>query len=213
MSDQGMTHDVQVQAAHYLRPSYLFPERWASYWHQIDAVRSTKPARVLEIGVGNGIVAQTLSKIGIAVDTLDIDPELRPTYVGSLVQMPLPDGAYDTVLCAEVLEHLPWEQFRTAVAEIHRVASKHAVITVPHAGYVFSVIFKLPLLPTVSWCVKLPFFWQTHEFNGQHYWESGKRGYSRARIRREIEKAGFRVRSARIHPDSPAHFCLICDKV
>ncbi len=204
---------IQVDASHYVRPGYLFPERWASYWHQIDAVRGLKPSRLLEIGIGNGIVAHALAKLGMTVDTLDIDPALHPTMVGSVTKIPAPDASYDVVLCAELLEHLPWEEFKTALAEITRVSKKHVIITVPHAGYVFSLLFKVPFLAWVRLGFKVPQFFKTHAFNGQHYWETGKKGFSRARIRRAVETGGLRILDARIHPDDPAHYCLICEKI
>lgn len=205
--------DIQVPASHYIRPGYLFPERWASYWHQIDAVRCVKPQQVLEVGVGNGIVAHAIEKIGITVDTLDIDPELHPTILGSVMQIPCADQSYDVVLCAEVLEHLPWGDFSKALSELRRVTKKHVIMTLPHAGYVFSLLGKIPFFSWKSFGFKIPHFWKRHVFNGQHYWETGKKGYSRACIVSEIQKAGFRIIDARIYPDDPAHFCVMCEKI
>ncbi|TSC72471.1 MAG: methylase involved in ubiquinone/menaquinone biosynthesi [Parcubacteria group bacterium Gr01-1014_38] len=56
-------------------------------------------------------------------------------YLGDVQAMPLPDGSFDTVLCAEVLEHIP--DPRRALAEIRRVLRPGGklIITVPHLGY------------------------------------------------------------------------------
>ncbi len=203
----------QVHASHYTRLGYLFPERWASYWHQIDAVRACTPERILEIGVGNNMVTYALRMIGLTVDTLDIDSTLYPTYVGSVICIPVQDEIYDVVLCAEVLEHLPWDQFSIALAEIKRVTKKTAIITLPHAGYVFSFLYKIPFVTWRALGFKIPFFWKTHIFNGQHYWETGKKGYARSRILRAVKDAGFVVKTQRIFPDDPAHFCMVCEKI
>ena len=46
---------VQVAAEHYDFERYDDRERWMSYWHQIRAVMSVRPSRVLEIGPGSGV--------------------------------------------------------------------------------------------------------------------------------------------------------------
>ena len=62
---------------------------------------------MLEIGIGMGLTSFVLRKWGYRVETLDLDPELHPTHVGDVRTMPLPDQQYDTILAAEVLEHIP----------------------------------------------------------------------------------------------------------
>ncbi len=49
---------------------------------------------------------------------------------GSVLALPFPDGAFDFVLCTEVLEHL--EQPETALAELLRVSSGRVLVSVPH---------------------------------------------------------------------------------
>ncbi len=207
-----MKYNIQVEKEHYFRWRYLSRDRWMNFWYQLDAVRRSNPASVLEIGVGNRIVSETLKKLDIAVTTVDIDPELNPDVVGSVVSLPFPDNSFDAVLAAEILEHIPWEEFPKAIAQIRRVSKKHAVITLPHAGYTFALIWKIPLIPWQRWFYKIPHFWKKHVFNGEHYWETGKRGYSLARVRREIRKAGFTVLDSGRFPDDPAHYRLILEK-
>jgi hypothetical protein len=50
------------------------------------------------------------------------------------------------VLAAEVLEHIPYEEFPKALSELRRVSKRFVVLSLPHAGYVFAVGFKFPLL-------------------------------------------------------------------
>ncbi len=203
-------YSPQVLPKHYSKPSYLTSERWASYWHQIDLVRSCSPQSVLEIGVGNGIVQNALTSLGYKVQTVDIDPALKPTQVASVTKLPYPDKSFDLILCAEVLEHLPYEDSLIAMKEIRRVASKGAIITLPNSGYTLSLILKLPLLPWLKLGTKLPHFWKTHVFNGQHYWETGKRGWSRKKIRLELERQGFKILNEKIFSDDPSHVAFVC---
>jgi ubiquinone/menaquinone biosynthesis C-methylase UbiE len=205
-------HQIQKEASHYFSARYIHRERWLNYWYQIHSVCKSEAKRVLEIGVGNGLVADTLRKIGVDVETIDIDPELKPTHVASVTHIPVEERAYDFVLCAEVLEHLPFEAAEQAMKEVARVTKRHALITLPHAGTTFSFLFKIPLLRWQFWNWKIPHAWKDHAFDGQHYWEAGKRGYSDRRIRQALEGAGLRVMFRRIHPDDPAHVFYLCER-
>lgn len=208
-----MTHfKTQVSQDHYLARSYDTKDRWASYGHQMRGVLCYEPKQVLEIGPGNKTAGEALKKRGIAVTTADIADDVNPDVVASVTDLPFPDDSFDGVLAAEVLEHLPFEDFPRALAQIRRVARRFAVISLPHAGYVFSCEFKLPLMRRRELIWKLPFFWKRHIFNGEHYWELGKRGYSLARIKKNMAAQGFVVREARIHPDDPAHYFFLLEK-
>lgn len=69
------------------------------------------------------------------IETLDIDPEAKVTYVADLCEdnsEKIPSGRFDLVLCTEVLEHTlqPFD----AVKEIHRILKPggRALITTPY---------------------------------------------------------------------------------
>jgi SAM-dependent methyltransferase len=200
-----MTYTPQVEKAHYEGKAYRSQERWNSYYHQLALVRRTKPERVLEVGLGEGVVAERLRADGILVTTLDIAKDLKPDVFGSVTEIPLTDATYDAVLCAEVLEHIRYADVPQALLELRRVSKKYVIIGLPHPGYVFSLVCKFPLLPRLPFFFQVPFFWKTHVFNGEHYWELGKRGYSVARFIKSANEAGLSLVSLESYEDDPGH--------
>lgn len=200
-----MNYRPQVDASHYRGQSYRSRERWNSYWHQLAFVYNENPETLLEVGVGLGIVARELSATGIRVTTFDIAAELHPDVVGSVTALPFPDKTFDVVLAAEVLEHIRFEDVSQALSELRRVASRAVIISLPHPGYIFSFTFKLPLFPRTELFFKIPFFWKRHQFNGEHYWELGKRGYPLVRFLKRAQTTGLHLKSTCSYADDPAH--------
>src|SRR5262245_65958374 len=104
--------------------------RMVTHWHQANEVAEvTSPGgRVLEVGPGSGHTTWLLRQWGLEVTTLDFDESVRPDLVGDVTKIPCEDGAFDCVLAAEVLAHLPFEQIGTALAELKRVSRGHVIV-------------------------------------------------------------------------------------
>lgn len=168
--------------------AYGFEGRFVSYFHQLKEVLSLKPSSVLEVGVGDKVFGSFL-KNNTAVDytSVDIAEDLAPDVLGSVLALPFPDNSFDVVCAFEVLEHLPFEQFDKALSELARVAKKHVVISLPHFGPMLSFSCKVPFIHEVRIALKIPAS-KTHVFNGQHYWEIGKKGYPVSRIRAALKR-------------------------
>ncbi len=201
----------QVDKSHYGH-SYQSRDRWLSYFYQLKQVKSQHPASVLEIGPGLGVVTDFLRKEGLHVTTCDIAPDLHPDVVGEVTALPFKDGEFDLVLAAEVLEHIRFEDAPRALKEIARVAGKSVVISLPHPGWLFSLAFKLPLLPHVGLFFQIPFFWATHQFNGEHYWELGKKGYQVSKFINEAKDAGLNLVSTHKYIDDSVHRFFVFKK-
>jgi len=93
----------------------------------------------LEVGCGEGVIAQRLARRFGAVAALDLpDAGLRADWRGAggprflhanAHQLPFGDDQFDLVVAAEVLEHLP--DPAQGLAEMARVSRRHLVVSVP----------------------------------------------------------------------------------
>jgi len=191
--------------------NYNDKKRWASYWHQVQEVLQFSPSGVLVIGKGSGLISEYFELQGLKTVTLDIDKSLNPDVVASVLSMPFSDNEFDAVLCAEVLEHLPYGDFNKALSEIKRIAKNYAVISLPHFGPAIRFLLKIPFLPELKFILKLPYPIK-HQFKGEHYWEIGKRSYSLKRIRNDIKKSGFAIKKDYIIFENPLHRFFILRK-
>lgn len=182
--------NAQKDKTHYNFNRYSYVGRFASYYYQLHETFALEPESVLEIGVGDKLFGSYLRKnTKIAYASLDVAEDLQPDIVGSVLNIPREDNSYDVVCCFEVLEHLPYKDVPKALSELNRVASKGVVISVPHFGPRTQFFLKLPFLPEIKCAIKIP--WpQNHTFDGEHYWELGKRGYRARAFRRLLERHG-----------------------
>ena len=187
--------------------------RWCSYWHQITEVLKLRPNNILEIGVGNNTVKNYFQARGIKVAGLDINKENNPDIVASVEKIPLDDNSFDLVLCAEVLEHLPFAKFGICLKEINRIGRKYAVISLPHWGRHFSIEARLPYFKNLRWQYKLNLFPIKHHFNSQHYWEIGKRNYPLKKIKNAIRDQKFKILNDYCVFEMPYHHFFILEKL
>ncbi len=109
-----MYDESKISWQTYFKSNYANKERWVSYFYQTKlVVQNLKPNNnILEIGVGNGVVAYFLKHAGYQLTTMDINPQLKPDYLQSITDLSnIADNSFDLILCAEVLEHLPYHTF------------------------------------------------------------------------------------------------------
>jgi ubiquinone/menaquinone biosynthesis C-methylase UbiE len=178
----------QVDASHYDFGRYVGLDRWSSYFYQIREILALAPKSLLEVGGGDGVLRSYLKEhTSVAYRSLDIAEDLHPDVLGSVENIPLPDRSVDCVGAFEVLEHLPFERFSIALSEIARITKTHAIISLPHFGPPVKLLLKLPFFPEMRLAWKIPFP-RKHLWNGEHYWEIGKRGYNPQMVRKVLEK-------------------------
>lgn len=202
---------VQVSKESYTTGRYAKLDRFASYSYQVQELVACAPSSVLEIGVGDGVVSEYFKKhSGIAYTTSDFADDLSPDIVADVRSLPCKDASYDAVCAFQVLEHLPFEEFETAVSELFRVARRHVLISLPHFNHPLKCNIKVPLLPEIKILIQIPHP-KEHVFDGQHYWEIGKKGYPARRIRSVLSKHGVVVKEF-VPFENPAHRFFIVEK-
>lgn len=205
--------DKQVNKEKYLFSSYCNLDRWSSYWYQLNEILRINPEKMLEIGIGDKVILSYLRQnTQIKHTSADIAQDLNPDIICSIDSLPFDDNSFDLVCAFEVLEHLPWENLPKALSELHRVSAGKVLISLPHWGRHFSISFRIPFFKEIKIQWKCNFFPIEHKFNGQHYWEIGKRGFSLAEFKKVITSAGFKVENDYVAFQSPYHHFFILEK-
>lgn len=202
--DETKKNKLQVDRDHYFH-NYDSMERFISYFCQIDAIIKTNPESVLEIGIGNKTVANYLKERGINLTTCDFDKELNPDKVGDIRNLPFEDKSFDTVMACEVLEHIPFSDFEKSLKELRRVSKKNVIISLPYSCMYFENIFKIAVPffnKKFRFSMRMPYFFikiKLNSKNKEHYWEIGRKKYSKNKIQAVIKKY-FSIKKE-FHPD------------
>lgn len=169
---------------HYFE-GYDTKKRFINYWHQIEEVKLTDPENVLEIGPGNKLVTDYLRKRGYDVTTVDVNPDLEPDFVESVDSLTetFEPNSFDTVLSAEVLEHLPFDKFEKSLEELRKVSKNYVVLSLPHPGIDFRFSVKALIVGEKSFCLKIPPFLSSLDKDSEHCWEIGRQGKNLSAIK------------------------------
>ncbi|NTW52165.1 MAG: class I SAM-dependent methyltransferase [Chlorobiaceae bacterium] len=207
-----MHEERQVDRSHYEFSRYMTKGRWSSIWHQIDELIQLNPEKVLEIGPGSGVFKHVASLYGISVETLDLDPELKPDHVGSITDLPFDDGSYDLVCAFQVLEHLPYQKSLDAFKEMERVSRKNVIISLPDAKIIWRYRFHVPMLGGYDIMIPRPVFGiKKHKYDGEHYWEINKKGYDLDRVIADLSK-GYGFKKTYRVVENPYHRFFVFEK-
>ncbi len=113
---------------------HFSPAAYADYHITKPFIEKYARGKLLDIGCGHMPFKGLISKYVEQYDTFDLEERVNGvTYLGDVQNMHMiVSEAYDSVVCFEVLEHIP-DPFRAA-REIHRILKQNgvAIITVPH---------------------------------------------------------------------------------
>ncbi len=108
--------------------------RWRS---NVELVTRLGAWRVLDVGCGRGWTVRALRRLGF--DAFGVDPApalseltmIRGHFVHTTADLlPFPAAAFDTVLCADMLTHIPEPFLDRSLREIARVCGRYLVLTI-----------------------------------------------------------------------------------
>ena len=192
--------------------------RFHSLAHQWATIATYEPQNVLEIGAGSGLTAVVLKQLGVDVTVCDIDSSLDPDIVADVRRLPFDDETYDVVSCCQVLEHVPFDDFSRAIAEIVRVSRRACVVSVPDNTRFASLSCHLPRIGRRTIAVALPRLRARHLPDGReqkhgHLWEVGYDGISVRTVVRAMTSHGAVLSRTWRVPELPWHrFFLLAGK-
>lgn len=203
----------QVDKSHYEFTSYLTKERMASYWHQIDEALRLNPESILIVGNGDNLVRDILASRVKEVVTFDIAEDLNPDILGSVTNLTesLAGKQFDVILCCQVLEHLPYDQFETCLRELHHASRKSVIISLPQRYYFFELNVLNTNKKVISWSLLINKKNKPIVFKGEHYWEIGSTGCSKNQIEKDMSKF-FNVEKTYYVKELPYHRFYILSK-
>ena len=175
--------NIQVEKTHYDFLKYEDICRFASYYFQLKTVIKINPKNILEIGKGSGFFYREIMRQNIDITVADFDSTLNPDVVADVRKLPLPDNSYACVCAFQILEHIPFSDFETALNELKRVSKEYVFISLPDKGRYLKLDLVLPKIGKIKKMYSLARFKRDrHSFDGEHYWEIDKKGYDEKKI-------------------------------
>lgn len=179
MSGRSFEEESNLEKCYYLSDAYFSDAQKEILFLQLRLLLDLKPKSILEIGIGNGFVSSFLKSCDYKVTTFDINPNLNPDVVGSITELDkfFKDKQFDVILCAEVLEHIPFTYFVSSLKKISKISNK-AIITLPSLhNNIFDITITLRL-PYINrnkrFGLTIPA--KTRKKSDLHHWEIGEKG-------------------------------------
>src|SRR5579883_2152764 len=119
------------------------PDRWGSHSFRDPAAIADQiislggSSKILDVGFGMGLLVKTLLARGMDAHGLDVAERVveeanrvaRGRFTaGSLLAMPYPDDAFQTIVSTDCLEHIAEADVPKALAELYRVTQRYVFI-------------------------------------------------------------------------------------
>jgi hypothetical protein len=165
-------------------------------------------------------VSGILGSRGVACVTADINESLRPDVVVPVTELDsrFSPGEFPLVLCARVLQHVPFAQFDQALSQLRYVTSAHALLTLPVETLRLYARFRVtggrPITLSMPFPLALKRLLQgvlrtEVQTSTQNFWKVNEtREVSMASVRRIIERH-FHIEKAYQVPEDMSHAVFV----
>jgi ubiquinone/menaquinone biosynthesis C-methylase UbiE len=169
----------------------------------------------LEVGPGTFLVSDALKRRGYDVTTCDFDPGLGADVTADVRKLPFGDSSFYLVMACQVLEHIPFEEFDKAVAELRRVAARSVLVSLPHRQTGLTVLLRFPLIETlfkrkfIEFGCRVSASFAGFEASKQHYWEIESAKTKLRLIRLKLSKGFASFRESRPVFNKYHYFALL----
>lgn len=177
---------------------------WTRHFHVLRDLCAQVDGDVLEVGTGDGVVRRCVLPFVRSYRVMDVNAQLHPDVLADLLDpQPALAAAFDAVVCTEVLEHLPFDQFPTALAHLRGFLRPggRLFLTLPHRKA--HLLLVTPRQRLLTW--RLPvgltdlgeawnrFVRRRIWIDPHHHWEIGDGRVRRAQVQALLQQAGLQT--------------------
>lgn len=210
---RGKDREKSLPRNAYFSDGYFALEQLFSLSHQINEIHKLKPESILEIGIGNGFTSSFLRRSGYRVTTVDINPELEPDICAPLDQVGqiIGDVRFDLVVCCEVLEHIPLQEFKPSLDHLVKLG-RRLFLTLPNhrASVGLGGMLRIPKIGAriFDWTIDIP---RKKKLDAEHFWEVNSE--DRTSLKEIVSELKSRYPSVETKkmPLNPYHIAFICN--
>jgi hypothetical protein len=145
------------------------------YYHQAKLIydHCQRQEKILEIGVGTGLLSNTLKKRGWNIQTLDIDAGKQPDHCASALDFDYAGHDIETVVAFEIFEHIPFTTFEKVIKKLSDSNIKNLYFSLPwNEKMLVGFELKLPKIRALSWSLWIP---RNKITTHAHFWELTRR--------------------------------------
>ena len=162
---------------------------------------------------------------------MDVNPNLIPDIVGSIISIHLRDSIFDIVSAFQVLEHLEFDDFERSISEIARVSKRYVVLSLPYfclylgigrfpfrskyLDWIYIIFNKRSVsLDIVNFDISIPLtFMGKVGMISDHKWEIGRKGFSKSKIEGVFSSKGLKIIKSFHRPMCLYHLFYLLEKV
>lgn len=177
---------------------------WFRYFHLLSDILKLNAKNILEVGTGSGMLRNCVKPLVPNYSVLDINENLSPDILADVrvPQIELKE-TFDCIVAADVLEHLPFSDMRSAISNLYSYLKPdgYALITIPHrqSNFLFMSPTQKPRVFTVpTGFLSVGAFYRRFIkrkiwIDPSHCWEIGDGNIRISDVQRAFLECGFEV--------------------